>query len=75
MPGNYAIGDPPLLIGTADSKKLSNISIPAGKRQIHEEKTHDAVLIIAFFVVQHSPVISMRQDNKFMRGRGRLEQF
>src|ERR1700693_2598334 len=44
------------------------------QRQIHDEETYDAVFIIAFFVVQHTGVISVLQDNEFMGKRRDPEQ-
>ncbi len=45
------------------------------RRHIRKKETHDAVFIIALFVVQHSGVISVLQDHQFVRRRGDPEQF
>ncbi len=42
---------------------------PARRRQIHQEETYDSIFVIAFFVVQHSGVVSVLKDDEFMRGR------
>ena len=50
------------------------VSEPARSRQIHKEETHDAIFVIVFFVVQHSRIISVLQDNQFVRRRREPEQ-
>src|ERR1035437_8872061 len=45
------------------------------RRQIQQEKTHDSVFVVVFFVVRHSRVVPIWHDHEFVWRRRSSEYF